>query len=91
MAWLDLAEGILEEFSERGAWDTHRFVAEAMLRRRRSVINWGDWLANKPREWVLAVKREYARRRRANLTSEERAKRNEYRRQRAATKGWKAA
>lgn len=87
MAWLDLHEGILEDFAERAECDLRAFIAESGLVNKRRRDNWHEWLASKPREWVLAAKRECARRARAAMTDEQRAKRNAYQRERAKRRG----
>lgn len=87
MAFLDLHEGILSEFASHPQHDLRAFAAEAGLtRKQRTDDKWQAWLANKPREWVLAAKREYARRARASMTDEQRAARNAYQRAMAKRK-----
>lgn len=88
MAWLDLHEGILEDFAGRHYADPYAFAAEAGLHVDMLAPSdrWDAWIAKHlSADDVRRMKREWARAHRATMGASERAKRNAYQR------GWYAS
>ena len=84
----DVAISVLEEFAGHAGYGSWEYAVQAGLTiQRRSANKWQDWLDGKSREWVLQVKRDYARRARARMSDEQKARRNAYQRERAKRRG----
>ena len=80
MAWIDLHEGILEDFAGRHYADPYAFAAEAGLHVDHLAPSdrWDAWIAKHlSADDVRRMKREWAKARRANMTPEQRAADNE--------------
>lgn len=84
MAWLDLQEGVLEEFADRtGRLDFAEALSCGLTLSDGvgAVDRWLSW-ATEHTDSVRTSKREWARKARASMTAQERDARNKYQRER---------